>query len=151
MASERSVVAVGPPLAYRIDEVRLHLTRSPGAKTGATVRGVSIFGTGSALLERDGRQMPFSYPQNDLLALLNAFYRIHFFDLPTRYNVRHSVFLKDDGSIGTSALRMLDAETTIVCFAVSTYEKCVTYGNDGPRELEDIAKRVFAEADRLAK
>jgi hypothetical protein len=33
---------------------------------------------------------------------------------------------------------------------VARFEKCINYGDEGPSELEDIARRVFSEADVLA-
>ena len=44
--------------------------------------------------------------------------------------------------------RMLDESTTRVCFSVTSYEKCVTYGAAGPNELEGIATRIFSEANK---
>jgi len=147
MATVRSLGAGGPPLAYRLDEVSVRLTRQPGSGTFPK-RRVTLSGTGTATLERDGQTLPFSHPPGDVLALLNDLYRIRFFDLPTNLNVRYSVFLKDDGSIGTSVLRMLDASSTSVCLRLAAFEKCVTYASGGARELEEIVERVFSQAGR---
>lgn len=147
MATERNPGAGGPPLAYRLDEVSIHLTRQPGH--GFPIRRVSLSGTGSATLERDKQNLPFRYESRELLALLNEFYRVRFFDLPTNYRARYSVFLKDDGTVGTEVLKMSDASSTSICFAVPSYEKCVTYSTEGPAELEKLAQRVFSEAEQL--
>lgn len=149
MAADRTLGPNGPPLAYRIDEVTLRLTRHPG-NFAFPIRRVSLSGTGSASLESDGQSVQFPYATKDLLVLLNELYRIRFFDLPEKYTTRYSIFLKDDGIVGTSALRMTDAGSTSICFLVAEYEKCVIYGRDGPFELENIAKRIFADTEGLA-
>lgn len=147
MAAERSFTAGGPPLNYRLDELSVRLLRQPGH--GLPGLRVSLAGTGAALLERDGQKRHFSYPVKDLLALVNELYRIRFFELPTTYATKYSVFIKEDGLLGTQGLRMSDASSTRVCFAVAGYEKCVSYGADGPRELEEIVLHVLADAERL--
>ncbi|WP_090369411.1 hypothetical protein [Nitrosospira sp. Nl5] len=149
MATELSLGEGGPPLTYRLDEVSVRLTRHSG-NPALPIRRVILSGTGGATLERDGERMQFSYGNRELLALLNALYKIRFFDLPSQYNTRYSVFLKDDGTVGTEALRMPDSASTSICFAVSGYEKCVTYGRNSPLGLEGIAKQVFSDAGRLA-
>ena len=139
----------GPPLTYRIDDVHIRMTRHPG-NAAFPVQRVSLPGSGSATLERGGKIMPFTYHVKKLLVLMNDLYRIRFFDMPDDYTNRYSVFLKDGGTVETSALHMLDAGGMRICFAVARFEKCINYGDEGPSELEDIARRVFSEADVLA-
>lgn len=149
MAEEQSLGPGGPPLTYGIDEVSLRVTRHPGNPAFPVTR-VTLSGTGSAELRREDELAQFPYAVKDLLAILDELYRIRFFELPLKYTTRYSVFLKEDGTVGTSALRMSDAGSTSICFAVPQYEKCVTYGRDGPLELENIAKRIFSDVNRLA-
>ncbi|MDQ3186815.1 MAG: hypothetical protein M3Q16_10265 [Pseudomonadota bacterium] len=150
MATEPSLGKDGPPLAYRLDEVSVHFTRHPG-NPALPIRRVILSGDGNATLERGDKSVQFLYGSKNLVVLLNEFYRIRFFDLPTQYNTRYSVFLKDDGTVGTAALRMPDSKSTSICFAVTGYEKCVTYGlpSWGPLELENIVQQVFSDAGRL--
>jgi hypothetical protein len=136
----------GPPLTYRIDDVHIRLTRHPG-NAAFPVQRVSLSGSGKATLERDGKIMPFTYPVKKLLALMNEFYRIRFFDMQDDYTNRYSVFLKDGRTVETSALHMLDSGGMRICFTAAGYEKCVNYGDEGPSELKDIARRIFSEAD----
>ena len=150
MAAERSLGPGGPPLTYRIDEVHIRLTRHPG-NAAFPVQRVSLSGTGSATLERDGETMPFTYKVKGLLALMNEFYRIRFFDLPRDYTNRYSVFLKNGRTVETTVLHIMDANGMRICFTVAGYEKCVSYGDGGPPELENIARRIFSEADELVK
>ncbi|SDA15372.1 hypothetical protein SAMN05216315_10625 [Nitrosospira sp. Nsp18] len=139
----------GPPLTYHIDDVHIHLTRHLG-NAAFPVQRVSLAGSGSATLERDGKIMPFTYQVKKLLVLMNEFYRIRFFDMPDDYTNRYSVFLKDEETVETAGLHMLDAGGMRICFTAASYEKCVNYGDEGPSELEDIARRIFSEADVLA-
>lgn len=148
MATERNPGAGGPPSTYRFDEAGLRLTRQPGH--GLPIQRVSLSGSGSATLERDKQSLPFRYAPRDFLALLNELYLIRFFDLPASYVARYSIFLKDDGTVGTQVLKMSDVSSTRICFAVPGYEKCVTWAADAPAELEKLAQRLFAEAERLA-
>ena len=150
MAADYSPESGSPPLTYRIDDVRIRLTRHPG-NAAFPVQRVSLSGSGSATLERDGKIMPFTYQVKKLLALMNEFYRIRFFEMPDDYTNRYSVFLKDGGTVETAALHLLDAGGTWICFTVASYEKCVSHGDDGPSELEDIARQIFSEADVLVK
>lgn len=150
MAMQPRLGSGGPPLNFRLDEVVVRITQQ-SSQSSAPIRRVSLSGTGNATLERDGRNLPFRYPTKDMLALMNEFYRIRFFDLPPSYSIKYSVFLKDDGSIGTGARKMSDAPSTSICFSVAGYEKCVTYAAEAPPELEALAKHIVAEADRLVK
>jgi len=149
MAGERALGPDGPPLAYPVQEVNLHLIRQPG-NAAFPIRRISLSGKGTAAFERGDELLQIAYPATELVALLNELYRIRFFELPSQYTARYSVFLKDDGMIATSALRMMDAGSTRICFAVAGYEKCVTYGRDGPNDLENIVNRVFDDLEKRA-
>jgi hypothetical protein len=109
-----------------------------------------LSGNGGATLKRHGRLVQFPYPRDDFLNLLNELYRIRFFDLPETYITRYSIFLKDDGTVAMSALRMPDMPSTKVCVVIDQYEKCVTFGRDGPLELKSITKKLleFIEPER---
>ncbi len=148
-ATERSLGVGGPPLAYPINEVSVRLTRRP-ANPVLPIRRVTLSGAGCATLERDGKSVQFPYGTKDVLALLNELYKVRFFDLPSQYNTQFSVFLKDGGVVGTAALHMSDSGSTSICFVVTEYEKCVTYSRDSSLELENIARRIFSDADRMA-
>jgi hypothetical protein len=148
-AGGRTLGPSGPPLSYRIDEVTIRLARKPDR--AGSIRSVSLSGKGSATVERDGEPERLGYPPSDLLKLLNEFYRIRFFDLPEKYTTRYSVFLKEGGVVGTSALRMADAASTLVCINIGEYRKCVTFGRDGPLELESVAKQVFLSIESMGR
>ncbi len=139
-----------PPSEYRLDDVRIQLTRHPGMRK-APIQQIELSGTGHATLKRDSTSLSFHYESRKLLALLNELYAIRFFELPASYFVKRSIFLKEDGFIGTQIRRMIDAPNTRICLTVSTYEKCVSYDADGPHELRSIEQRVFDEAEHLSK
>lgn len=139
----------GPALNYHIDNVTIRLTRQRAR--GDSIQSVSLSGNGSATIERGGKITQLGYPTSDFLKLLNEFYRIRFFDLPVQYTTRYSVFLKHDGTVATSALRMSDAASTRVCVVIEEYEKCVTFGREGPFELESSAKRILIDVDKIER
>lgn len=151
MATERNAGTAGPPGTYRLDEVRVRLTQTPGRAASTKNYVLTLNGTGSGTLERNNQTLAFQYEPKALMALLNDFYRIRFFELPSDFSVGRSVILKNDGSIGTQFLKMTDASSTSVCFSLPTYEKCVTYAANGPRELETMAQRLLDDADQRVK
>lgn len=148
MAAEQTPGEGGPPMNYRLDEVSVELTRQPG-RGPFHVRRLTLSGAGGATLQSDGKTYSFSYPGGDLLTLLNDLYGIRFFSLPANLTARYSVFLKADGTVSTSKLQLADAPGTSVCVTLSAYRKCVTYGSDGPADIERIVRRAFSEADGL--
>ncbi|WP_227869182.1 hypothetical protein [Nitrosospira lacus] len=150
IAAERSLGPGGPPLTYGIDEVRIRLIRHPG-NAALPAQRVSLSGSGSATLEQDGKTLSFTYEVTDLLAVINALYKIRFFDLPGDYTNQYSVFLKDGKTVETTALRMLDVNVMNICFTVAGYEKCVSYSDGQLPDLENIAKRIFSGANELLK
>lgn len=109
---------------------------------GLPAQALTIAGSGSAKFERDGQLRPFSLATEDLLGAVNALYRIRFFDLPANLGASRSVFLKDDGSLGTQVLSMHDATTSTVCFSVAGFEKCVVY-RAPPSELADLVQHLL--------
>ena len=81
------------------------------------------------------------------LEVINALYRMRFFDLPAHLAPVRSVFPKDDGSVGTQATRPDDATTTTVCFTLPRYEKCVAHQAHPPPELEALVRRLLSDAE----
>jgi hypothetical protein len=151
MATERNPGASTVPGTYRLDEVGVRITQSPGRAASTKNQILKLSGSGEGTLERNSQTVSFRYESKALLALLNDLYRIRFFDLPANYSVGRSVVLKDDGTVGTQFLKMTDAPSTSVCFSLPVYEKCVTYGSNGPQELESVVRRLWDEADQWAK
>jgi hypothetical protein len=147
-AVERSLGSAGPPLAYGIEGTSIRLTRYSGSRASSPKR-VVLSGRGSARLEQDGKSEHFSYPKRNFLAHLNELYRIRFFELPADYTARYTVAFRDDRTVETAALPMADIASTRICFAVDKYEKCITFSDQSPCELKDIATQIFSEAGRL--
>lgn len=140
---------VGLPLSYKIEEVRISLTRRPG-NPAFPIHRLIFLGSGNATLERDGKSVSLNYPDKDLIYVLNEFYKIRFFELPEDYSTEYSVFVNSENVVQTISLRLSDAESTRVCFAVANYKKCVTYSHKGPLELENLVKQLFADVDKFA-
>jgi hypothetical protein len=135
-----------PPNKYQLNEVEIKLTRHAGAIKGSTAKKVIISGNGSAVIESNGKKISIDYSSQDVLALINSFYNIRFFDLPTHYNISYSVFL-NNGSLNTKALKMADSLSTSVCYSLSAFKKCVTYSKEQPYELEKLVQAVFHQVE----
>ena len=148
MANQAGVGPGEPPKSYRIEDVAVRV-QIQGAR-GLPEQRVALNGNTSGTLERGQKNSSFVYPTSDLMAVVNALYRIRFFAIPDSTGVRYSVFLNSDGMVVTQALKMNDIGQTRVCFAAGSYEKCVSYVGDGPTELNDIVRNVFVQAERLA-
>jgi hypothetical protein len=145
-ARGRTLGPAGPPLSYHIEDVSIRITTYPGQSASKLIGRVSLAGTGEGMLEKDGNRLSFPYAQKNLLTHLNVLYGIRFFDLPVDYITQYRVFLKDDGTVETSALRMVDMSSTRICTAIGQYQKCVTYAvGQPPRELEEMVKQTYRE------
>ena len=149
MAAERNAAADGPPRTYRLDEVTVRVQRQFGH--GQPMGQLILPGQGQAMLQSGERKRLFDHPATDHLNVLNGLYRMRFFDMPAQLRAPLSVFLKDDGMVGTQALKMADAGSTSVCFSLPGYQKCVRYDGTGPRELDDFVERLFADAEQRAR
>lgn len=150
MAADASQGPEGPPLHYPFDGVRVTVRQSPGPVRGAQVRQWVLPGTGHATLTRGERVTSFDYAAADLIDVLNTLYRMRFFDLPTDLVARYSVYLKDDGTVGTSHMRLLDRASTEVCVRLADYEKCVRYADGDHTALDALVRQLDAEVDQRA-
>ena len=149
MAAISDASPAGPPLSYRIDAVVIRMTLPP-ERQGDTPRQLQLSGTGSATLESQGQRRAFPHTPQAQVAVLDALYRMRFFNLPTQSAARYSVVLREDGMVLTQALRMVDAPTGRVCVSVAAYEKCVTFGTTEPSALAQLVERTFADAQQRA-
>lgn len=149
MAVCHETPAVKPPLHYELSNTSVSIASHARGQKDTYPTRIDIFGAGASSIEKDGRTVVFDYSTEDFLILLNAFYKIRFFDLPTNYILQQSVFLDGNTSVGTSALRMTDQATTTVCFKTADYKKCVAYGVDTPKELDLLIHTLFSEVYRI--
>lgn len=149
MAAERKPGANGPPLTYRLDQATVRVQRQ--FAHGQPMVQLSLPGRGQASLQSGERKRLFEHAARDHLNVLNGLYRMRFFDLPAQLRPPLSVFLDDEGRVGTQGLRMADAGSTTVCFSLPGYEKCVRYDASGPPELEDFVLRLLADAAQRAQ
>lgn len=150
MPFDQEPTTATPPPHYRLDEVRITLQHQPG-RGPFPLQRLTLPGNGNATLERAGTRHSFQYGSGAMMRLLNELYRMRFFDLPEDCTARPSVFLKDDGTVATSTLKLADAPSTKVCFATGGYRKCVTYAQGNLAELDQIVQRVFTDSERLAR
>jgi hypothetical protein len=145
-----TVPASGPPRTYRIEDVRIHMVRAEGRSTGPPRQLLlSGAGPGSAVLEQQGQRRQGVWPHGDLVALLNALYRLQFFSLPAQLTDRQSVFLRDDGTVQMQVLRRVDAPSTRVCVTISDYAQCVSFSAEGSAALGQVVDQAFSNAERL--
>lgn len=137
-----------PPESYQVDGLSLQVTRQPG-NGDLPLRRITLVGSGSLTLEQPPTTLP--YPPRLVVGWANELYGMRFFDLPAQQTTRFSVRLTDTGRVETDLLRMVDSETTRVCFRLPDFEKCVVYQEFEAPELEKLVKRLFLEAQQLSK
>ncbi|MCZ4304097.1 hypothetical protein O4G98_05070 [Zoogloeaceae bacterium G21618-S1] len=148
MAADARLGPEGPPLRYPVDGVSVAIRQLPGSVRGAQTRRLVLPGAGRATLTRGEAVASFDYAAADLMGVLNTLYRMRFFDLPTDLVARYSVYLNDDGVVGTSHMRLLDRASTEVCVRLADYEKCVRYADGEPAALDALVRQLNAEADQ---
>lgn len=136
----------GPPSSYRLGDISVRFTLHPGSPAFSMKR-LSLFAGRGEMLERDGTVVRFPLANQELLNLVNALYRMRFFELPSDYTAEYSVVQKEDGILATMISSMDDEPGTSVCVSIKEYKKCVAYGRKGPFELENLVERVFSKAN----
>lgn len=146
LAAEPLTKADAMPQTFRIDALSIHLSR----QVSNAPWQVHLSGAEGGSLTQGGKPRPFPYPAKDLVALLNALYEVHFFDMPSRYASHAAAQLSADGTVSMAGVDSTNATGNAVCVSVASFEKCVRWGNRAPVELDRIAQRAFGEARRLA-
>ena len=146
LAAEPLTMADAMPQTFRIDALSIRLSR----QVCNAPWQFRLSGADAGSLTQGGKQRPFPYPAKNLVALLNALYEVHFFDMPSRYATHVAAQLMADGTVSMVGVDSTNATGNGVCVSVASFEKCVRWGNRAPVELERIAQRAFAEAQRLA-
>ena len=149
VSAETVLPAVGPPMSYRLDAIKLHLQRAPGH--GQPKQALAVAGAGSTTLEsgRPAASNTFTLSADEVMTLLNGLYHLRFFELPDVLRARSSVFLLADGKVGTQRVNRLDTTACTVCVVLPGYEKCVRFAEgDGTPELEAWTQAAFADALR---
>jgi hypothetical protein len=148
MAAEPMPNPNGMPQSFPVDTLSIQLSRQPGNAAYSPVQ-ITLSGADGGTLIRAGKQQPFPYVAKELVALLNALFAIHFFDLPVGYSSRPMAHLNESGTVNLGMSRTSSASGNSVCVSVAAFQKCVRYGNQAPVELEQIVRRIFTEAERL--
>ncbi len=146
LAAEPLSRADAMPQTFRIDALSIRLSR----QVSNAPWQVQLSGADGGSLTQGGKQRPFPYSAKDLVALLNALYEVHFFDMPSRYAAHAAAQLGADGTVSMAGVDSSNATGNGICVSVASFEKCVQWGNRAPVELDRIAQRAFGEALRLA-
>lgn len=139
-----------PPAQYRLEDVTILAVRHV-AGPAVSSEQATLPGKGQATLERGTQRMRFQCPAKELQDLLSGFYRVNFFDHPEDMLAQYSVVQRADGTVISGVLHLMDAPSTKLCLTLGGYRKCVTFGPHGPEELAELARRIFATAERLAR
>ncbi len=137
------------PQAFAVGELSIRLSRQAG-NAAYQPWEVQLSGADGATLTHDGKQWPLPYEPKDVVALLNALFEIHFFDLPTRYSTQEVAQLLDDGSVRLIGKSTSSAGGNSVCVRIAAFERCVRYGLRAPLELDRLFQRTFVDAHRAA-
>ena len=146
LAAEPLARADAMPQTFRIDALRIRLSRQVGNARWQ----VQLSGVDGGSLTQGGKPRQFPYTAHDLVALLNALYEVHFFEMPSHYAAHAAVELRADGTVNMVGVDSTNATGNGVCVSVASFEKCVRWGNRAPVELDRIAERALVEAQRLA-
>lgn len=135
------------PDSFSVETLRINLSRQQGNAAYAP-RTIELTSRGG-LLTQGGASKRFPYSGEQAVALLNAFYAIHFFALPDHYATHPVATLTEDGLV-VLAKQTSSSASNSVCVATGRFEKCVRYGNQAPVELERLVTRIYDDAERLA-
>jgi hypothetical protein len=137
----------GPPSRYPLAQVSISVLRQAGRGTAEDYRiTIGGDGSGTCVRSKDGRsvQTDIRRSKEDLIALLNDFYAIRFFELPDNYSVNKRVLLRDNTIVATVARKRLDMGTTRACVQLGDYKKCVTIVGDEPADAAQLVKTIEA-------
>lgn len=136
------------PQAFAVGELSIRMSRQAG-NAAYKPWEVQLPGAGGGSLSHDGKQWPLAYASKDVVALLNALFEIHFFDLPARYSSQGAAQMLSDGSVRLIEKSASSSSGNSVCVRIAAFERCVRYGSRAPFELDRIVQRVFADAQRV--
>jgi hypothetical protein len=135
-----------PPLQYPLAQVIITLQEKPGP--GSTGYQIRINGDGKGTYQpnkaipQESAQLNLSKEQ--LVALINDFYQIHFFDLSNNYMVTKQVTLKGNTTLVTIGAKMNDVATKQLCIQLSDYQKCFDIVADRPKEANGLYEKIKA-------
>lgn len=147
--------AARPPSRYPLQEVTVSVIKQGGNPLFGRRTGW-VFGDGRCRYDVDKAEQHTetvcpALPRAVLLELLNTFYRIHFFDLKQSYTTRYRVTLQAGQELQMTALRLADSASTSVCLRLGDYQKCVTFSQDPPTDLAQLADTLWGlTAERAA-
>jgi hypothetical protein len=134
-----------PPLQYELSQVTISIRHqtSRGIPGGYKII-VSGDGTGSYVRNKAGKSVTtnLKITKEQLLELINVFYRIHFFELADSYSVRRRVILRDGSTVVTGLRKLVDMGGAKVCIRIADYQKCITMVDNQPVAVADLVKTI---------
>lgn len=78
--------------------------------------------------------------------MVDSLYRLGFMTMPSDLTVKESAHLDAHGVVRIRRLKLQDQPSTRVCLAVQGFERCVSFGQDGPAALIKLVDDWFADA-----
>ena len=134
-----------PPLQYELSQVTISIRHqtSRGIPGGYEIM-VSGDGAGSYVQNKAGKSATTNLrvSKEQLLELINAFYKIHFFELADTYSVRRRVILRDGSTVVTGLRKLVDMGGTKVCIRIADYNKCITVVDNQPVAVANLVKTI---------
>lgn len=131
-----------PPDNYLLDQVNISITHTTGHKLPGSYQ-INLDGslTASRTVDRD-KTNSISLSKDDFMEILNAFYKVHFFELQDTYTKQTSVALLEDNKIKTYRTKMMDTSSKRVCITLADYKKCITIVNNQPSVLTQVITKI---------
>ena len=137
-----SSVPSEPPRQYRLEQVGITLLFQTPNRNVANFE-IAIQGDGRASYASDkGERRELTLRNEELVELLNEFYRIHFFELQDTYTLKRQVSLLEDGTISTFVHRQVDMGSKRLCIKIADYTKCVTIVANEPPAANELAEKI---------
>lgn len=130
------------PLQYTLKEISISLLHQTGHGIPGGYEIIINGGANSFYSRNKETQNPISIDNKTLLELVNDFYSSHFFELADTYTVKKQVILKNDGSVVTTSMRLMDIASTRLCIQLADYKKCLTIVNGQPVEVAQLITKI---------
>lgn len=134
-----------PPLQYPLSRVTISVLHQTSRNIPGGYRiTLSGEGSGTMILSEAGREIEarIQSSEEELITLLNDFYRIHFFELADNYTVKKQVLLQEDGTVATTGRRLLDIASKRLCIELADYKKCVSVVDGQPAGAAQLVEKI---------
>ena len=131
-----------PPLRYSLNQtgISVHFQPSDALEGGYKIE---LNGNGNSFYQPDGQvAQTVQIAPATLLALINGFYKSHFFDLIDIYSSEKQVDPKDGSTVVTVVQRFVDTGSTNLCIRLADYKKCISVIDCQPAVSVDLIDKI---------